>query len=72
MKTIKAAIVKILKEKDQIHSIKQIQNAVGDAGEAVPSVYFVKQVLREEFGMRYKRIKRVPFNGNSDRNLILR
>ena len=46
--------------------------AVADTGRSGATVYFVKKVLREEFGMRYKRIKRIPFCGNSDRNLILR
>ena len=32
----------------------------------------IRKVLRQDLGMRFKRIKRVPFTGNSDRNLILR
>ena len=32
----------------------------------------IRKVLRQDLGMRFKRIKRVPFAGNSDRNLILR
>ena len=29
-------------------------------------------MLREHFDMRYKKIKRIDYQGNSDRNLVLR
>ena len=32
----------------------------------------VRKIFREELGMKYKRIKKIPFQGNSEQNLVLR
>ena len=32
----------------------------------------IRAILKDNFGMRYKKIKRVPFTGNREQNLILR
>ena len=33
---------------------------------------YVAQVLRQEFGMRYKKVQKVAYQGNSQRSLVLR
>ena len=33
---------------------------------------FIQNVLRNNLGMRYKKVKRIAFQGNSPRNIILR
>ena len=33
---------------------------------------FVAKVLREKMNMRFRKVKRIPFGGNTDRSLFLR
>ena len=35
-------------------------------------IHHVYQVLRNDFNMRYRKLKRVPFQGNSERCLVTR
>ena len=32
----------------------------------------VRKVFRQELGLRYKKIKPLPYQGNSEKNLVLR
>ena len=34
--------------------------------------YQVRKVFREQIGLKYKRIKKLAFQGNNDRSLVLR
>ena len=36
------------------------------------SAYYVLDVLKKKFRLSYRKIRRVPFSGNSERNLVLR
>ena len=36
------------------------------------SAYYVLDVLKKKFRFSYRKIRRVPFSGNSERNLVLR
>ncbi len=32
----------------------------------------IRKIFRDALGMKYKRIKKIPFQGNSEQNLVLR
>lgn len=64
MKTITAA--------DGLLNAQQIQeSAMQDYGMKIRNQY-IADVLRNDLGARFKRVKKVPFLGNTDRCLILR
>ena len=50
----------------------QVRNRVEAAHGLEVKDWYVRKVLREHMGQRYKKIKKIPFHGNSDKNLILR
>ena len=59
-------------ERASIWSAQQVVSAIPTAELMDITPRYVQAVLRNEFKMRYKRIKPIPFQGNSDKNLILR
>ena len=35
-------------------------------------LHFVQKMMRTRLGLKHKKIKRIPFHGNSEKNLVLR
>ena len=62
----------MINEKQSIWSVKLIQDLVkGEYNRVVPS-YMIRHVLKTKFNLSYKKIRRIPFTGNLERNKVLR
>ena len=62
----------VLASRQSIWSIKHVQDLAMKKFGLSFSSYMVRCVLREKFSLSYRKIKRVPFVGNSERNKVLR
>jgi hypothetical protein len=40
-------------------------------GKEIP-IFKIRKILKNELKMKFKKIKRIPFSGNSERNILLR
>ncbi len=58
--------------KQSIWSTKLIQDLVKDESGCTVSSYTIRQVLKTKFNLSYKKIRRIPFTGNLERNKVLR
>ena len=61
-----------LEDNRSIWKVDQVQKLVLDNFDAKVSSYDVRRVLKEDFDMSYRAIKRVPYHGNSERCKVLR
>ena len=55
-----------------IWSLKQIRNTIESNHDLIVSKSLVASVLRNRFDMRFHKVKRVAFKGNSERSLVVR
>ena len=62
----------MLNQKHSIWSVKHVQSLVKSSFGLSVSAYAVQKMLKEKFSFSYRKIKRVPFQGNSERNKVLR
>ena len=67
-----SVISSMLESKRPMYSAKQIQGLVKEHHDCKVSLYVILKVLKEKFRFSYRKIKRVPFSGNSERNKVLR
>ena len=71
-----AAIIRATKglidQGKSIWSIKHIKDLVMKESTISVSISMVRNVLREKFALSYRKVKRVPFSGNSERSKVLR
>ena len=63
---------RMIKEKQSIWSMKLIQGLVKEESNCVVPVYMIRSVLKTQFNFSYKKIRRIPFTGNLERNKVLR
>ena len=69
---IASVVRRMISEKQSIWSVKLIQNLVkAESSCTVPS-YVIRHVLKTKFNLSYKKIRRIPFTGNLERNKVLR
>ena len=59
-------------EKQSIWSVQLIKNLVKEETSCVVPSYMIRDVIKTEFNLSYKRIRRIPFTGNLERNKVLR
>ena len=69
---IKRVVHSYLRERRHIFSIEQIQQDLELQSGLKFSRAAVSRILREQFSMRYRKIKPTSFLGNKERNLALR
>ena len=62
----------MIEAKKSILKAETIKNMVERDCDLKVTNALVRQVFREDLGLKYKKIKRLPYTGNSERNLILR
>ena len=62
----------MIKEKQSIWSVKLIQGLVKEGFNCIVPAYMIHGVLKTEFNLSYKKIRRIPFTGNLERNKVLR
>ena len=67
-----SVVRRMIKEKQSIWFMKLIQGLVKEESNCVVSVYMIRGVLKTEFNLSYKKIRRIPFTGNLERNKVLR
>ena len=65
-------VFQIISGGGQIGNAKQVQTAAKEKFEVEIPLHTIREALRKGLGMRFKKIKRIPFTGNQDRSLILR
>ena len=61
-----------IENEEGIWSINQVKGAVLAKHDCVLPRRLVASVLRDRFGMRFHKVKRVAFKGNSERSLVVR
>ena len=69
---IVAVVRRLIDERKSVWSTKQVQQLVKTEFNMTVSAYYVLDVLKKKFRLSYRKIRRVPFSGNSERNLVLR
>lgn len=57
---------------EDILSRKQIADAANIQHEVKLGPNVISTVLKSYFNMRFRKIKRIPFKGNSERSLVVR
>ena len=62
----------LIAEKRSIYSASMVQKLVKEQYGQDVSAYMVLRVMKEKFRLSYRKIKRVPFSGNSERSKVLR
>ena len=71
--TVAVRTIQSFKDNDQcIWSINQVRGAIEAQSGVNASKRFVSSVLRSHFDMRFHKVKRVAFKGNSQRSLLVR
>ena len=70
--TIVSAIMRLLDQRKSIWSARQVQRLVKEQFGQVVKLSLVLSVLKNQFRLSYRKIKRVPFQGNSERSKVLR
>ena len=58
--------------KQDIWSLNQVRNDIESKYSFIVSKRLVASVLRNQFDMRFHKVKRVSFKGNSERSLVVR
>lgn len=69
---IKRTIKEHVDSGQNIWNAGQIANTIYQTFDWKPPESEIRESLKSDFGMSYKKIKRVPFQGNTDRCLVLR
>ena len=72
LRAVLAESAKLLKSKQGLMIAKQVQDAVQLEHGVGVSRQYVGSVLREDLGVRYRAIKRIPFQANQPRCTFLR
>jgi len=71
-----AAIISVVKElisvRCSIWNVRQVQDLVKEQTGITVSTFKVSSVLKNQFRLSYRKIKRVPVTGNSERNRVMR
>ena len=67
-----SVVRKMIVEKQSIWSIKLIQDLVKNETGCIVPAYMTRSILKKEFDLSYKKIRRIPFTGNLERNKVLR
>ena len=62
----------MLASTDGINRADDLRKRLSEECSIKVSSSYIRQVLRHDLGCRYRRIKKVPYHGNSPRCLILR
>ena len=66
------AIADTIDKKETIWTLKQMQDKVSTQAGLKVSLHNVAKILKNEFDLSHRKIRRVPFQGNSERCLVLR
>lgn len=62
----------MIEARRSIWSAKQVRDIVNEKTGLRVSVFKVLNVLKNQMKLSYRRVKRIPFAGNSERNKALR
>ena len=69
---IVGAVADSIDRKETIWTLTQMQELVRARTSVPVPLHDVAKILKNEFNLSYRKIRRVPFQGNSDRCLVLR
>ena len=70
--TVAKEVEEMLDQDLHISSLSMIKNHLKESKDIDVKDWLLKDIMREELDLRYKRIKEVSWQGNSDKNKILR
>ena len=70
--SVVAEAKQVLQEGHFIYNAKQIVTRVKEHHGILVDVKTVRKVFRDDLDLQYRKMKRVPFQGNSERCLVLR
>ena len=62
----------LLRQQKIIHKASVVKHIVEEKHGLLVKDQQLKKIFREQLGLRYKKVKRIPFQGNLERNLVLR
>ena len=54
-----------------IDSVKSISKAINDPEGKIIKSYEIRKILKNEMGMRFKKVNAVSIHANSEKNLVL-
>ena len=72
LQQIKEAVVEMNQYNVIINSAKAVRKALMENYDLDATEREVRQVMREDLGMRYRKLVPVSIHGNSEKNLVLR
>lgn len=67
-----AATNDLLRRKEIIHKASQVKHLIAKKHDLEVKDHFIIKVFHERIGLKYKRVKRIAFRGNDEKNLVLR
>ena len=67
-----AVVGQMIEDRQSIWNVKQIQGLVKEKHDLAVPANLVLAVLKKQFRLSYRKIKRVPYSGNTERSKALR
>ena len=67
-----SVVRKMIVEKQSIWSVKLVQDLVKNEYGCILPAHMICSILKKKFNLSYKKIRRIPFTGNLERNKVLR
>ena len=67
-----SVVRKMIVEKQSIWSVKLVQDLVKNEYDCTVPAHLICSILKKKFNLSYKKIRRIPFTGNLERNKVLR
>ena len=67
-----STIEDIMNRNEEIWTLKQVADAVLARHEVKLGPRVLSNVLKSHFDLRFRKVKRIPFKGNSERSLVVR
>lgn len=62
----------LLRQKKIIHKASVVKHIVEDKHGLLVQDQLICKIFREQLGLRFKKVQRIAFQGNAEKNLVLR
>ena len=69
---LRNTIERLLLDNQKLHNAAMIQKEIDQQHHLEIPMLFIQRTLKEEFEMKWKRVKKIPHQANSTRNLYMR
>ena len=62
----------LLRQKKIIHKASVVKHIVENNHNLLVNDQLICKIFREQLGLRFKKVQRIAFKGNAEKNLVLR